>query len=373
MLALAMLATLLILAQAQLILPVNTAYHLGRGELMWGGYLANKGELKLDLNTTGGPFHIEVRGPKMRKALNQPFPSIQVQNPGWYRFTLSGRGATEFLRLSGPAAAGAKFNLKPRLNAASVHLRYPLPEDAQVAWFYNEVKAVTDPVSTFYMACGFKRGYFGMQVNGPKERRIIFSVWDSGTEAVDRTKVAAKDRVRLLGKGDGVVASDFGNEGTGGHSHLVIPWRTDTRQRFLLHAVMDGDATVYTAYYFVPGADWKLIASFRAPQDGGLLTNLSSFNENFWGDNGHLKRAAEFGPVWVRTEKGPWMQLTTARFTHDATGGKDRFDYDLTTKRGRWLLQNGGFEGRSPEKGTEVKVRKSWDPPQIRLESLRRR
>ena len=64
----------------------------------------------------------------------------------------------------------------------------------------------TDPVGSYYMACGFRRGYFGIQVNSPTERRIIFSVWDSGTEAVDRSKVSAEDRVQLMGKGEGVVA-----------------------------------------------------------------------------------------------------------------------------------------------------------------------
>jgi hypothetical protein len=48
-------------------------------------------------------------------------------------------------------------------------------------------------------------------------------VWDAGNEAVDRNKVGAENRVVLLAKGDSVVANDFGNEGTGGHSHFVYP------------------------------------------------------------------------------------------------------------------------------------------------------
>ena len=47
-------------------------------------------------------------------------------------------------------------------------------------------------MATYYMACGWHRGYFGMQVNSPTERRIIFSVWDSGGEAVDRSKVGRR-------------------------------------------------------------------------------------------------------------------------------------------------------------------------------------
>jgi hypothetical protein len=48
------------------------------------------------------------------------------------------------------------------------------------------------------MACGWHRGYFGMQVNSESERRIIFSVWDSGNEAVDRAKVDDVNRVKLM-------------------------------------------------------------------------------------------------------------------------------------------------------------------------------
>ena len=49
------------------------------------------------------------------------------------------------LVLDGPATVDAHFNTDPRRNAASVHLSYPLPKDAAVGWFYNEVTAVEDP------------------------------------------------------------------------------------------------------------------------------------------------------------------------------------------------------------------------------------
>ena len=58
-----------------------------------------------------------------------------------------------------------------------------------------------DPLWTYYMACGWHRGYFGMQVNSPTERRIIFSVWDSGNEAVDRGKVADDEPRHAGGQG----------------------------------------------------------------------------------------------------------------------------------------------------------------------------
>ena len=185
------------------------------------------------------------------------FGEFNVSKAGYARFTLSSTepsGSIEALLLDGPAVEDAHFNLDPRRNAASVHLNYPVAKDTEVATFYNEMTGVDDPVHTYYMACGFSRGYFGMQVNSPTERRIIFSVWDSGTgqTADRRSEVAEEDHVKLLAKGDDVHASDFGGEGTGGHSHLKYSWKTGETQRFAVTAKPEGTHTDYTGYWFHP-------------------------------------------------------------------------------------------------------------------------
>ena len=247
------------------------------------------------------------------------------------------------LELSGPATIGAKFNLKERRNAPSVHLTYPLPPEEKVEWFYNEIRPQTDHPATYYQACGFHRGYFGIQVNSPTERRVIFSVWDSGDVPDDRAKVKKEDLVQCLEKGNDVVAEGFGNEGTGGHSHLVYNWKTKDVHRFLVHAQPDGDKTIYTGYYwFNETKKWGLIAKFRAPKDGSYMKGLYSFNENFWGDNGDQLFSARFGPGWVRRPDGWWRDLTNATFSCDKTGREDRFDYSAGTKDGLFFLTNGG-------------------------------
>lgn len=249
------------------------------------------------------------------------------------------------LRLTGPAVKNAHFNLKPRRNAASVHLFYPVPKDQQVAAFYCQMTALEDPVWSYYMACGWHRGYFGMQVNSPTERRIIFSVWDSGNEAIDRKKVAAENRVRLVGKGNGVYAGDFGNEGTGGHSHLKYQWKTGQPQHFVVTAQpVDESHTVYSGYYLHPEKnEWMLISSWNAPFEGGYLRGLYSFSENFVGRNGHLHRKALYGNQWIRTEAGDWQELTTAKFSHDGTGRQDRLDRFMGLQDGHFFLAHGGF------------------------------
>ncbi|HVZ26918.1 MAG TPA: DUF3472 domain-containing protein, partial [Sediminibacterium sp.] len=257
------------------------------------------------------------------------------------------------LVLQGPAVAEMHANLKPRRNAASVHLKYPLPDSARVQAFYNEltVPPGADIIHSYYMACGFARGYFGMQVNGPAERRILFSVWDAGNEAVDRSRVPDTNRVQLLAKGIDVYAGSFGNEGTGGHSHWVYPWKAGITYRFLVTALPDSasNTTTYAGYFFLPETQkWKLIACFRAPRDGNYLRHLYSFNEDFAGINGQLERKAYFGNQWVQLSSGRWKELTESSFSYDATGKTgDRIDYGAGTAANRFYLRNGGFTGQA--------------------------
>ncbi len=280
------------------------------------------------------------------------FGSFEIKSPGYQRFALeslnpSGKSAGDLsaLILDGPATKDAHFNLKERRNAASVHLAYPVQRGTNVQALYCEVTAVEDPLWTFYMATGWHRGYFGMQVNSPTERRIIFSVWDSGNEAVSRDKVGAADRVTLVAKGEGVYSGDFGNEGTGGHSHLKFQWKTGEKQRFLVTAKpVDETHTVFSGYYFRPDKqEWMLISSWKAPKDGGWLRGLHSFSENFGGANGHMQRKALYGNQWLQTDTGEWIEITTASFSHDPTGKADRLDRFMGVENGQFFLSHGGF------------------------------
>ncbi len=277
-----------------------------------------------------------------------------VDKTGYWKFALRApEGAVwaapvtlHALLLDGPAAEGAHFNLEERRNAASVHLMYPVPKEEKITAFYNEATGVEDPEHTYYMACGFSGGYFGMQVNSAAERRIIFSVWDAaeGQDAKDRASVSEENHTTLLAKGDDVHASVFGNEGTGGHSHLKYMWKTGEAQKFVVTVKPDGTFTDYSGFWFHPEeGKWKLIAAFRAPKDGKHLGGLYSFSENFGGSTGHLCRKALFGNQWVRTEDGRWIELTEARFSHDGTGKTARLDRFMGVEDGRFFLSQGGF------------------------------
>jgi len=334
-------------------------------KVLWFGRIKAPGELKcsmamrlpqdatskLRLTVAGQSHEVSTKGAGS-DLVTADFGSFDVVQAGYQRFTLESLnpqgqpfGDLDALILDGPATKDAHFNLKPRRNAASVHLAYPVDKDKKVEAFYCEMTGLEDPIWTYYMACGWHRGYFGMQVNSPTERRIIFSVWDSGGEAIDRGKVADENRVKLVAKGEGVSAGDFGNEGTGGHSHMVYPWKTGEKQRFIVTAKpTDATHTIFSGYYFHSDRkQWFLISSWNAPKEGGYLRGLYSFSENFGGANGHVLRKALYGNQWIRTADGQWTELTTASFSHDPTGKADRLDRFMGVENGRFFLSHGGF------------------------------
>ncbi len=329
---------------------------------------------KLQLTVDGKSQPASVTGKGDDQPVTAEFGKLEIRQAGYQRIQLESLndkgkpfGDIRTLVIEGPATAGVHFNMKERRNAASVHLAYPVPSDSEVEAFYCEVTAVEDPTTTFYMACGWHRGYFGMQVNSPTERRIIFSVWDSGNEGIDRKNVADENRVQLNGKGEGVYSGDFGNEGTGGHSHLKYLWKTGEKQRFVVTAnPTDKTHTDFSGFWFHPEHKrWMLISSWRAPKEGGRLKGLHSFSENFGGHNGHLLRKAGYGNQWVRTPGEDWKELTTAKFSHDPTGKTDRQDRFMGVENGEFFLSHGGFVDGYTEFGTPFERPASKTPPDV--------
>lgn len=351
-------------------------------KISWFFYVKTPGELELSLLTknmnAGSTIEIALAGKKFKTKLSSStalkkigIGKVTILDSGFYSVTIScinkvGKSIANIqsLELKGPATAGIHFNPVERRNAASVHLKYPLPDSTKAMAFYNEITVPegADHLYSYYMACGFKRGYFGIQVNSPSERRVIFSVWDAGNEAIDRNKVADTNKVKLLAKGVGVVANDFGNEGTGGHSHFVYPWKTGEKYQFMVFAITDSaqSNTIYSGYFFLPeSGKWKLIASFRAPKDGKYLQNLYSFSENFWGINGQLERKAYFGNQWIQKSNGRWEELLSSQFTYDATGkAQHRIDYSAGAEGKQFYLSHGGFKPSNISYGQTI-VRQS--------------
>jgi FKBP-type peptidyl-prolyl cis-trans isomerase len=360
-------------------------------KISWFFYVKKPGELQLNLLTNkinnGSTISIAIAGKTFQTKLvsgaafkRTAVGKVIISDTGFYSITISSikqLGKTianlQSLELQGAATEGMHFNPVKRRNAASVHLKYPLADSIKAMAFYNEIVVPegADHLYSYYMACGFKRGYFGIQVNSPTERRVIFSVWDAGNEAIDRNKVPDSNKVKLLAKGVNVIANDFGNEGTGGHSHFVYPWKTGEKYQFMVFVLTDSakSNTIYSGYFFLPETGkWKLIASFRAPKDGNYLQNLYSFSENFWGVNGQLERKAYFGNQWVQKSNGRWEELLTSNFSYDATGkAGHRIDYGAGVEGKQFYLRHGGFKTANIQFGQSLFRQPNGQRPNVDL------
>jgi hypothetical protein len=229
----------------------------------------------------------------------------------------------------------------------SVHLNYPFPEGEEIEWFYNEITVPIgeEPTGSYYMANGFAEGYFGIQVNSPSERRILFSVW-SPFQTDNPREIPEDQRILMLKKGEDVYTGEFGNEGSGGQSYLRYPWITGNTYKFLTRIHPNGkDATIYTAWFFAPElGKWRLIAQFLRPKTDTWYKRAHSFLESFSTETGYISRKGFYANQWARTVDGRWIELTTARFTADETARRSaRMDYKGGMTDGKFFLQNCGF------------------------------
>jgi len=255
---------------------------------------------------------------------------------------------------------------------ASVHLAYRLPREKDFEYFYNEVSVPKgyDALGAYFMACGFGEGYFGIQVNSPEERRVLFSVW-SPFDSQNPKDIPEHLRVVPLERGDGVTVGEFGNEGSGGQSFLRYKWKAGTTYKFLLRVKPNEElgATDYTAWFFSPDEnEWRLIASFRRPETQTWLRGAHSFLENFFPKTGWIERRVSFGNQWARDKNGDWHELTEARFSCDETGASGaRIDFagKVSSDKKRFSLRNCGFfDGTTPD-GKTFTRNPSRKPPEI--------
>ncbi|WP_233164333.1 DUF3472 domain-containing protein [Snuella sedimenti] len=230
----------------------------------------------------------------------------------------------------------------------SVHLNYPIPESASdIAWLHSEITVPegNDFIGSYFMANGFKEGYFGMQVNLETERRFLFSVW-SPYKTNNPKDIPKDQQIILLKKGKDVIAGEFWYEESGEQSYRKYLWKADTTYKFLLKGVpFINNFTDYTAFVFALEKEkWELMASFRYPKTITYLKNLHSFLENFQPDMGNKVRKSFYTNQWVYDTKNTWYSITDAKFRADATARKNvRLDYSEGIENNKYYLKNYGF------------------------------
>lgn len=321
---------------------------------------------------------------------NRDYDTVAVgtfkANIGYQHLDLQGinKGSKEYADITDILIGGEATNEKVYFvkedfywgrRGPSVHLSYQTPKECkEVKWFYNEITVPegNDVIGSYFMANGFGEGYFGIQVNSKKERRILFSVW-SPFHTDNPNDIPENQRIKLLKKGDDVYTGKFGNEGSGGQSYRKYMWKAGTTYRFLLkgHPSVKG-CTDYTAYFYAPEiGKWKIIASFRRPKTSTYLTRHHSFLENFLTEMGASTRMANYTNQWVCDSKGKWHELTNARFSADATARKEsRMDYAGGVKDGKFFMKNCGFFNETVKIGRIFNRPATGNAPKIDFSKL---
>lgn len=246
---------------------------------------------------------------------------------------------TIFFTVLMASSIGADEKLKG-IACRSVHLGYQAETGSA---FYNEVKVEASADGTYFMACGWSKGYFGIQELANGKKLVIFSVWDP-TSGDDPATVPDEKRVKMLHKDEAVRVKRFGNEGTGGQSFFDYDWKLGETYRFLVTAKPEGDSrTAYSGYFFVPEQKaWKHLVTFSTlTEKEEQLRGYYSFIEDFRRNkiSATKTRRAEFGNGWVNTVKGEWAPLSKARFTADAN---PVLNIDAGRIDSRFFLATGG-------------------------------
>lgn len=284
------------------------------------------------------------------------------------------------VRIDGILLEGAKVSDHwplPNGNAQSVHFGYEVPGGVTPVWAYAEAIAEPGPESTYHCVLGFGQGYFGYQVRyqrgRPDDRWFIYSLWDNGyVRNADKreTKEELRDKVvTLVAKGEGVAASAFDHEGSGGHSHLDFQWKDREPYRFLLGTRPDGSAAVFSTWVAGPGLDgWRFLASFRRPSTKARLGGLYSFVEDWSGRQGDQERACRYRNLWVADVSGKWHRVTQAGTSATAELGRRDFSHRVVGDAVE--LRTGGYRHADGRAGAKLAVPPAGSPPDVDLARL---
>ena len=268
----------------------------------------------------------------------------------------------------GAPAAESIGGKGPARAARSVHLQWTAPEaDA----FYLEAKVEQSTPGSYFMACGWSGGYFGIQELRDGGKVAIFSVWDP-TKGDDPKAVKPEERVELLHEGEGVRIKRFGGEGTGGQCMVDFPWTVGETVRFLVraeaHEVMGAAGekekkSAYSGWIFDPRQKaWRHLVTFRTRNGGKLLRGIYSFVEDFRRDTKSVDdvRRAQFFNAWAKLPAGEWQPVSQAKFTASRADweARDNINAGLAApaavEASGFFLATGGDTTREAELGAAL-------------------
>ncbi len=238
--------------------------------------LSNPGELNVALRTKNeakdnSKVKVSVAG--MTNEINisgetwsvVPAGKVKIEKAGYVRVDIQGLeksgksfGSISEVIVSGTSAKEPVYFVRNFSHywgrrGPSVHMKYELPKETDIEYFYNEVTVPegNDVIGSYFMSNGFSGGYFGMQVNKETERRVLFSVW-SPYETHNPKEIPEEYQIKTLARGEDVHIGEFGNEGSGGQSYLKYMWKAGVTYKFLTRIRPDGKGNTIFTSYFLP-------------------------------------------------------------------------------------------------------------------------
>ena len=263
-------------------------------------------------------------------------------------------------------------------NAQAQHLWWNLERQDDATCLYGEITVLATAPGIYYCGANWHPGeaaggYCGIQDNSLKERRTIFSIWDTSPE-LHPTVTAADART---------VFDRFGGEGTGAHTHMVWPWKVGETFPFFVQkrpAQKPDHTDTHYCVYDRSQEKWLHSATITSPNGGkkSVATiggGLNSFLENFTGKNRNAPKIALYR-LWLGKSLDTMQCLTRAR--GDGTWGQLHDAYFLA--EGDTAELGAVFSQREKEYGKPVMGAKgkSLDPlsdkpmPAKAIEGLKR-
>jgi hypothetical protein len=266
------------------------------------------------------------------------------------------------VRLPSPAFAAITvllLLLGPRVQAQ--HLWWDLEGQKDPTCLYGTITVLATHRDIYYCGADWHPsepagGYCGIQHNNEKERRTIFSIWDTSPQLHPRVTEADPD----------AQTGRFGGEGEGAHTHLVWPWNVGEPVEFFLQKqkTADGNNTEARYYLYDRGTRrWRHISTILSPTGGQqsvetIAGGLNSFLENFSGKEKDVPKLAlyrlwlgnaidEMKPLTSAGGDGVWGQLNDSYFLAEGDGKKlDAVFRGLEKKYGKPVY---GAEGKKLE------------------------
>lgn len=236
--------------------------------------------------------------------------------------------------------------------ASAQHLWWNLAGQKDATCLYGQITVLATHTTTYYCGANWHPGepaggYCGIQDNSARERRTIFSIWDTSPQL--HPKITEAGPKTIFGR--------FGGEGEGAHTHMIWNWKTNETFQFFVRKQpgKDPDTTDTRYYMFDPaGKKWLHLATINSPNGGHAAVatiggGLNSFLENFSGRDRSAPRLALYR-LWLGSSPDDMKCLTRA--VGDGTWGELHDTYFLAAGGTNEL--NAVFSEFEPQYGKPV-------------------